>query len=433
MPVRAITFDADDTLWDFTTVAGEASLAVVDHLRQARSREVDVDVLITTHRRVVEANPASTAHVEMRKQAIRKFVTDELGEDPALADELTEIYFEHRHRGVRLFDDVEPMLEALGSGLVLGVVTNGNTRWRESPIADRFTFWLAADQIGIRKPDPRMFRMAATAAGCHPGDLVHVGDEPDRDVVGAHRAGARAVWLNRRSEPPPGVEPDAEITSLAELAGVIAGWDAAEREGVGVGPHPRPWPDDPRLDSRLLAEGDRRNVADRYRYWTREAIVEDLDRRRHPFHVAVENWRHDLNIGTVVRTANAFAARAVHIVGERRWNRRGAMVTERYQHLHHHDTIEELLAWARAERLVVVGVDNLPGAERLEDSELPEHCVLLFGQEGTGLSEDARAALDRVLSITQFGSTRSINAGVAAGIAMHTWIRQHVAPGGLQP
>ncbi|HEX2153369.1 MAG TPA: TrmH family RNA methyltransferase [Acidimicrobiia bacterium] len=205
----------------------------------------------------------------------------------------------------------------------------------------------------------------------------------------------------------------------------MEGWDRKEQGAAGVGPHREPWPDDPRLDRRLLAEGDRRNVADRYRYWRREAIVEDLDRIRHPFHVAIENWRHDLNIGTVVRTANAFAAAAVHIVGLRQWNRRGAMVTDRYQHVHHHDTIEEFLEAAAREGLVVVGIDNLPGARPLEDHHLPERCAFLFGQEGTGLSDTARDALDTVYSITQFGSTRSINAGVAAGIAMHAWIRQH--------
>jgi len=194
---------------------------------------------------------------------------------------------------------------------------------------------------------------------------------------------------------------------------------------VGFGPHPGPWPDDERLDPVLLAEGDRRNVADRFRYWTVEAIVADLDERRHPFHVAIENWGHDRNIGTVVRTANAFLVAEVHIVGRRRWNRRGAMVTEQYQHLRHHASVEGLLGWARAAGLPIVGIDNLPGAVPLETVTLPRACVLLFGQEGPGLSAAARGALEQVCSIRQFGSTRSINAGVAAGIAMHTWIRQH--------
>jgi len=194
---------------------------------------------------------------------------------------------------------------------------------------------------------------------------------------------------------------------------------------VGVGPHPTPWPEDDRLDPQLLAAGDRRNVADRYRYWKLEAIVEDLDGRRHPFHVAVENWEHDLNIGTVVRNANAFLAAGVHIVGRRRWNRRGAMVTDRYQHVAYHPTVEDLVEWADGRDLPLVGIDNLPGSVPLEEVGLPERCVLVFGQEGPGLSEAVRAAATEICSIAQYGSTRSINAGVASGIAMHAWIRQH--------
>lgn len=194
---------------------------------------------------------------------------------------------------------------------------------------------------------------------------------------------------------------------------------------VGVGPHPRPWPDDPRYDPALLAEGDRRNVADGYRYWTVEAIRADLDPRRHPFHVVIENWQHDLNIGTVVRSANAFLAAEVHIVGRRRWNRRGAMVTDRYQHIRHHATPDDLAAWALDTDLPLVGVDNLPGARLLGAEPLPERCALVFGQEGPGLSDPIRAVLSDCRFIPQFGSTRSINAGVAAGIAMYAWISEH--------
>ena len=202
--------------------------------------------------------------------------------------------------------------------------------------------------------------------------------------------------------------------------------DDADRVAVvGVGPHPLPWPDDDRLDPQLLSEGDRRNVVDRYRYWSVEAIRSDLDTRRHPFHVAVENWQHDFNIGSVVRTANAFNAAGVHVVGHRRWNRRGAMVTDRYLHVHHHDDVAGLAEWARGEHLPLLGVDNLPGAVPLETYDLPRECVLLFGQEGPGLSGGAWRECDAVLSIAQFGSTRSMNAGAAAAIAMHRWVCAH--------
>ena len=197
------------------------------------------------------------------------------------------------------------------------------------------------------------------------------------------------------------------------------------RQEVGVGPWPGEWPDDDRYDPELLRDGDRRNVADRYRYWTVDAVRADLDRTRHPLHVAIENWAHDLNIGSVVRTANAFNVAAVHVVGRRRWNRRGAMVTDRYLHVVHRPDVAALRAWAAEAGLPLLGVDNLPGAVPLETYALPRECVLLFGQEGPGLSPEAHAACDAVLSIAQFGSTRSINAAAAAAIAMHTWVRSH--------
>jgi tRNA G18 (ribose-2'-O)-methylase SpoU len=193
----------------------------------------------------------------------------------------------------------------------------------------------------------------------------------------------------------------------------------------GVGPWDGPTPDDPRYDPDLLRDGDTRNVVDAYRYWTREAIIADIDTRRHPLHVAIENFGSDANIGTVVRTANAFAVDTVHIVGRRRWNRRGAMVTDRYQRLRHHDTIAELLEFAAGAGLHVVAVDNVPGSRPLEHVTLPRECLLVFGQEGPGITPQASAGAELTVSIAQFGSTRSINAGVAAGIAMHAWIRSH--------
>ena len=194
----------------------------------------------------------------------------------------------------------------------------------------------------------------------------------------------------------------------------------------GVGPHAKPWPEGEQYDPELLENGDTRNVLDQYRYWKMEAIVAELDSRRHGFHVAIENWQHDLNIGSIVRTANAFLASEVHIIGNRRWNRRGAMVTDRYQHVRHHPTVDDFLAWAKSENLPIIAIDNVPGCKKIEQYELPENCVLLFGQEGPGLSEEAINASEVVLEISQFGSTRSINASAAAAIAMHCWIEQHI-------
>ncbi len=193
----------------------------------------------------------------------------------------------------------------------------------------------------------------------------------------------------------------------------------------GVGPWEGPWPEESHYDRELLEKGDSRNVADHYRYWTMDAIVADLDTKRHSFHVAIENWQHDLNIGSIVRTANAFLAAEVHIVGRKRWNRRGAMVTDRYQHVRHHPDIESFVTFARGEGLPVIGVDNVPGSTPVETTALPQDSVFLFGQEGPGLSPEALDAADAVVEITQFGSTRSINASAAAAIVMHQWVLQH--------
>jgi tRNA G18 (ribose-2'-O)-methylase SpoU len=196
---------------------------------------------------------------------------------------------------------------------------------------------------------------------------------------------------------------------------------------VGVGPWPGgpdAWPDDPRYDRGLLASGDARNVVDAYRYWTMDAIVADLDTRRHAFHVAIENWQHDMNIGSIVRSANAFLAAEVHIIGRRRWNRRGAMVTDRYQHVRHHETVADFAAWADAASLPVIAIDNVEGSKPLPAADLPEACVLLFGQEGPGLSPEALAAASGVVEIEQYGSTRSINASAAAAVVMYEWCRR---------
>lgn len=203
-----------------------------------------------------------------------------------------------------------------------------------------------------------------------------------------------------------------------------------ERSTWGVGPWPggpEAWPSEEYYDRELLEHGDSRNVIDRYRYWTMEAIVADLDEQRHLFHVAIENWQHDMNIGSIVRSANAFAADTVHIVGRRRWNKRGAMVTDRYQHVEHREDIAALAAWAKAEGVPIIAIDNVPGCVPMETFDWPERCVMLFGQEGPGLTDEAIAAAEAVVEITQYGSTRSLNASAAAAVSMYSWVQQHSA------
>lgn len=192
----------------------------------------------------------------------------------------------------------------------------------------------------------------------------------------------------------------------------------------GVGPWPGEWPEGDHWDPELLENGDSRNVVDAYRYWNMDAIIADLDTRRHPFHVAIENWQHDMNIGSIVRSANAFLADTVHIIGRKRWNRRGAMVTDRYQHVVHHPDVATFAAWAEGEGIPILAVDNVGDAQPVDRADLPERCVLLFGQEGPGLSEEALAASQARIEITQYGSTRSINASAAGAVVMYEWCRR---------
>ncbi len=194
---------------------------------------------------------------------------------------------------------------------------------------------------------------------------------------------------------------------------------------VGVGPWEGDLPVGEQWDPELLANGDRRNVIDKYRYWSLEAIVADLDKSRHSLHIAIENLEHDFNIGSIVRTANAFLVKEVHIVGRKRWNRRGAMVTDKYQRIHHHGDPASFGAWALEAGIPIIGVDNMTGSVPFETFNYPKECLLVVGQEGTGLSDAMREQCQTLVDIAQFGSTRSINVGAAAAIAMHGWIRQH--------
>lgn len=209
-------------------------------------------------------------------------------------------------------------------------------------------------------------------------------------------------------------EPSAEVPS-----------ESVERSTHGLGPWQGELPSGDHYDQDLLRDGDSRNVIDKYRYWKMDAIIADLDEQRHEFHVAIENWQHDMNIGSIVRSANAFLADTVHIIGRRRWNRRGAMVTDRYQHVVHHEDVATFTAWAESEGIPIVAVDNVGDAKPVDKAELPKRCVLLFGQEGPGLSEEALAASDSFIEITQYGSTRSINASAAAAVVMYEWCRRY--------
>ncbi len=184
-------------------------------------------------------------------------------------------------------------------------------------------------------------------------------------------------------------------------------------------------PKDTRLDPELVAAGDSRNVVDQYRNWSVEAIKADLQDKAFPLHVAIENYQHDYNIGTIVRSANAFNVAGVHIIGKRHWNRRGAMVTEKYLELYHHPSIEDFHKWAKQNKQTIIGIDNIPGSVPLSNTKIPKQVVLVFGQEGPGISPEMQAICSQIIAIEQYGSTRSVNVGVAAGIVLYQWLQQN--------
>lgn len=215
---------------------------------------------------------------------------------------------------------------------------------------------------------------------------------------------------------------------MQDMSGQVVG----STPGRGVPPWPggrNAWPEGDHWDPELLENGDARNVEDRFRYWKMSAIVSDLDKHSDWFEVAIENLGHDFNIGSIVRTANAMGVRRVHIVGRRRWNRRGAMVTDRYLTVTLHPEVKDFIEHVRTRGLRVIGVDNVDGSVALEDEVLPRRCVLVMGEESAGLSDTMVAACDRIVHITQYGSTRSMNVGHAAAIAMWAWVLRYRANG----
>lgn len=175
----------------------------------------------------------------------------------------------------------------------------------------------------------------------------------------------------------------------------------------------------------MKAADDPRNLIDEFKGLTVAVIGQRLAAAAFPLHVAIENYQHDYNIGTIVRSANAFNVAGVHIVGKRHWNRRGAMATEKYLQLYHHPTIDAFTTWAEQQQLTLIGIDNIAGASNLGATSLPVNAVYVFGQEGPGLSPEMQASCTDIVAIEQFGSTRSVNVGVAAGIVLYEWVRQH--------
>lgn len=175
----------------------------------------------------------------------------------------------------------------------------------------------------------------------------------------------------------------------------------------------------------LTVQNDTRNVIDKYKGVSVEEIKKDLETSRHDFHIAVENFQHDFNIGTIARNANAFNAAGIHIIGKKHWNRRGAMKTEAYMNIFHHETVQDFIDWAKDNKFKLIAIDNQKGAKNLNNAQLSKGSIFVFGNESDGLSEEMIEACEEMIAIEQFGSTRSVNVGVASGILMYEFVRRN--------
>lgn len=170
---------------------------------------------------------------------------------------------------------------------------------------------------------------------------------------------------------------------------------------------------------------DNRNVIDAYKGWSEADIISELDRHGLALEIAIENTLRDFNMGTVVRSANAFGVRHVHIIGRKQWNRRGAMATDKYLHLHYYPSISNFISAMKEKGYSIIALDNIPAAQPITSFRFPLKTALVLGQEGPGLSKEMLSMTAQTVNIPQLGSTRSINVGVAAGIGMYEYMRQH--------
>ena len=164
---------------------------------------------------------------------------------------------------------------------------------------------------------------------------------------------------------------------------------------------------------------DRRNVINVYKYWEHEAIVADLDTKRSELVVVCENFAYDFNIATVVRNSNAFLAKCLWVVGRKRFDRRGTCGTHKYEHIHHAESIDEVLSHYPEHH--IVAIDNVESASSINDYRWHKRSVVIFGQEQIGVSNNSLARAGDIVYIPQIGSTRSINVGTASGIAMYDY------------
>ena len=224
--ITTISFDADDTLWDFEGVMRHALGCALDELRRLGPSTPDslsIETLIAIRNRVAEEQKGrGLTHEAIRLEAFKRTLQFIEMPDDHLAAHLYALYLKHRFEDIQFFDDVLPVLNALRGHYIMGVLSNGNTYPERCGLAGYFQFVVLAQDYGIQKPDPRLFEIAIKCADCTKRQFLHIGDSFQNDIIGAKRAGVRSVWLNRqREDNETGQQPDFEISSLGELTEIL--------------------------------------------------------------------------------------------------------------------------------------------------------------------------------------------------------------------
>ena len=199
--ITTISFDADDTLWDFEGVMHHALGCALDELRRLVSSAPDslsIETLIAIRNQIAEEQKdRGLTHEAIRLEAFKQTLQFIKSPDDDLAAHLNTLYLKHRFEDIQFFDDVLPALNALQGHYMMGILSNGNTYPERCGLAGYFQFVVLAQDYGIRKPDPRLFEIAIERAGCAKHQLLHVGDSFQNDIIGAKQARVRSVWLNR--------------------------------------------------------------------------------------------------------------------------------------------------------------------------------------------------------------------------------------------
>jgi FMN hydrolase / 5-amino-6-(5-phospho-D-ribitylamino)uracil phosphatase len=228
--IRVVSFDVDDTLYDFTAVSRRALEKVAERIREetgAAASALTVDDIIADLETTAVEMEHPYAHIgEFRRRSFTKTLARLGRHSPALADELNRIYVRHRFGEITPYADARPTLTALARSYILCAISNGEQELETLGLADLFKFMVTATEVGFQKPDPRIFQAATWRAGCVAKEMAHVGDSLAGDIAGAKAAGARAIWFNPSGAARMGeVAPDAEVHALSELPGLLETWN----------------------------------------------------------------------------------------------------------------------------------------------------------------------------------------------------------------